>query len=53
MKNLSKEAMAQIVGGKMFDYTKKQTGCLNGVNHVETRLTLFWIPIHWSGNFPC
>ena len=53
MKVLSEESMSQIVGGKMFDYQQREFGCLNGHNHVETTLTVFWIPIHWSRDFPC
>lgn len=42
MKALSEEFMSQIVGSKMFNYQQRETGCLNGQNHVETTLTVFW-----------
>ena len=53
MKKLTEEAMAKVVGGKMFDWQKSETPCIAGESHVDCTLTVFWIPIHWSGDFPC
>lgn len=53
MKKLSKEAMAEVVGGKMFGWERTSTPCVDGVSHTTCKLTLFWIPISWSGDFPC